>query len=152
MLVIVELGADWPAQLVRDAACTSRRVVVELEGEGPAAFAARVVSVAASLMPHAVPLDLAVLAVNERADDAQRRARRAIGRALLFPRSRRGARLLVSATPEPTDRLRAALLALAGELGAINGAPQRVTVCFGGRPEAPISSPDAVLEAVERVA
>jgi hypothetical protein len=153
LLVIVELGADWPALAVADATATVRRVVVELEGEGPAAFAARVVSVARSLMPEVARLDLAILAVNERADETQRRARRAIGRALLYPRSRRGAELLVTATDEPSDRLRDALLALAGELGAVNGAPERVTVCFGARPEPPpISSPAAMLEAVERVA
>jgi hypothetical protein len=47
LLVVVELGAAWPGWVVEGSAHTTRRVVVELEGEGPLAFAARVIAVAA---------------------------------------------------------------------------------------------------------
>jgi hypothetical protein len=140
LLVMVELGASWPGWLVEGSAHTTRRVVVELEGEGPLAFAARVVAVAASLMPKGVPIDLAVLACNERADDVQRRARRQLGRALLYARGRKKTRLVVAATPEPSERLRESLLSLDAELDAVQGASARLRVCFG-RDAAPVSSP-----------
>jgi hypothetical protein len=141
LLVVVELGAAWPGWLVEGSAHTTRRVVVELEGEGPLAFATRVIAVAASLMPKSVPLDLAVLACNERADEVQRRARRQLGRALLYTRGRKKTELVVAATREPGDRLREALLSLEGELDAVHGSRQRLRVCFGNPDVVPSSSP-----------
>jgi hypothetical protein len=141
LLIVVELGASWPGWLFEGSAHTTRRVVVELEGEGPLAFAARVVAVAASLMPKGVPLDLAVLACNERADDVQRRARRQLGRALLYARGRKKTELVVTATREPSERLREALLSLEGELDAVHGSRQRLRVCFGRPDVVPASSP-----------
>jgi hypothetical protein len=141
LLIVVELGASWPGWLVEGSAHTTRRVVVELEGEGPLAFSARVVAVAASLMPKGVPLDLAVLACNERADDVQRRARRQLGRALLYARGRKKTELVVTATREPSERLRDALQALGGELDAVQGSRERLKVCFGRPDVVPASAP-----------
>lgn len=152
LLVVVELGAAWPGWLVEGSAHTTRRVVVELEGEGPLAFAARVIAVAASLMPKGVPLDLAVLACNERADDVQRRARRQLGRALLYARGRKKTRLVLSATREPNERLRDALLALDGELDAVQGSRERLRVCFGPDVALPASSPRHEIPDVAAVA
>jgi hypothetical protein len=130
LLVIVELGAAYPRALVESRPHTARRVVAELEGEGPAAFAARTVAAAASLFP-GTPIDHAVLAVNERADETQCRARRQIGRAVLYPRARTGATLSVGAVELPTKRLRAVLEGLVTELGAARGASSRVSLYFG---------------------
>jgi len=141
LLVIVELGAAWPGWLVEGSAHTARRVLSELEGEGPSAFAARVVAAAAGLMPRGVRLDLAVLAVNERADETQMRARRELVRALLYSKNRRGARLSVTATATPGERLHLALFGLENELEAFKGSRDRVSVYFGERMAEPVSSP-----------
>lgn len=141
LLVIVELGASWPAWLVEGSGHTTRRVLAEHEGEGPSAFAARVLAAAAGLMPRGVRLDLAVLAVNERADETQMRARRELARALLYPRNRRGARLSVTATASPSERLHFALFSLETGLDAIKGSRERLSVYFGERAAAPVSSP-----------
>jgi len=141
LLVIVELGAAWPGWLVAGSGHTSRRVLSELEGEGPSAFAARVIAAAAGLMPRGVRLDLAVLAVNERADETQMRARRELARALLYPRNRRGARLSVTATATPGDRLHFALFSLESSLDAVKGSRERLSFYFGERAAAPVSSP-----------
>jgi len=141
LLVIVELGAAWPSWLVEGSAHTTRRVLAELEGEGPSAFAARVVAAAAGLMPRGVRLDLAVLAVNERADETQMRARRELVRALLYPRNRRGARLAVTATAAPGERLHLALFGLETGIDAIKGLRDRISIYFGERVAEPVSSP-----------
>ena len=141
LLVIVELGAAWPGYLVEESAHAKRRVLCELEGEGPAAFAARAIRAASTLMPRGVRLDLSVLAVNERADEAQMCARRELARALLYPRDRRRARLSIVATATPGERLRDALLSLEQGLDAVKGARDRVSISFGGRSAEPVSSP-----------
>jgi hypothetical protein len=139
LLVVVELGASWPGWLVEGSAHTTRRVVVELEGEGPLAFATRAIAVAATLMPKGVPLDLAVLACNERADDVQRRARRQLGRALLHTRGRKRTELVLTATPAPSDRLRDAMSSLEEELHPAHTSRRRSRVCYG-RPDAALGS------------
>jgi hypothetical protein len=141
LLVVVELGASWPGWLVEGSAHTTRRVVVELEGEGPLAFATRAIAVAATLMPKGVPLDLAVLACNERADEVQRRARRQLGRALLYTRGRKKTELVLTATREPGERLREAMSSLEEELHPAHASPRRSRVCFGRPDLAPVSSP-----------
>jgi hypothetical protein len=141
LLVIVELGAAWPGSLVEGSTHAKRRVLCELEGEGPSAFAARAIRAASTLMPRGVRLDHSVLAVNERADEAQMCARRELARALLYPRDRRRARLSIVATPTAGERLRGALLSLAQGVGAVKGARDRLGISFGGRAEEPVSSP-----------
>jgi len=141
LLVIVELGAAWPNWLVEGSAHGTRRVLAELEGEGPASFAARVLSVAAGLMPRGVRLDLAVLAVNERADETQMRARRELVRALLYSKNRRSTRLSVTATAAPGERLHLALFGLETGIDAIKGLSDRISIYFGERMAEPVSSP-----------
>jgi hypothetical protein len=67
LLVLVELGATWPRSVVEESAHSSRRVLVEVEGEGPAGFAARVASLQNSLFARGVSLKAVVLACNARA-------------------------------------------------------------------------------------
>jgi hypothetical protein len=152
LFVIVELGASWPGWLVEGASHGTRRVLSELEGEGPTAFAARVIAAAATLMPRGVRLDLSVLALNERGDEAQMRARRELVRALVYPRDRRRSRVLLAVPARASERLRDALGALASGLGAVKGARERVRVCIEERASDPVSSPGALVLGDARVA
>jgi len=80
-LVVVELGAAWPATLV--ASRGGCRVVAELEGEGPLGFAARVDDFVATAFPRSTVVVRAVLACNLRADQTAEAARRAVAESLL---------------------------------------------------------------------
>ena len=63
-LVVVELGAAWPATLV--ASQGGCRVIAETEGEGPLGFAARVDDFVTSAFPR-LPVARAFVACNLRA-------------------------------------------------------------------------------------
>ena len=115
LLVLLELGATWPRALVETSVHGSKRVLVELEGEGPEAFAERVAAVAGSLFPRGVLLELVVLACNERADAPAIAARRAILKALLSRRSL--PRVVFACGDEPRESFRQSLATLADELG-----------------------------------
>lgn len=80
-LVVVELGAAWPATLV--ASRGGCRVVAEIEGEGPLGFAARVDDFVAAAFPRSASVVRAVLACNLRADQTAEAARRAVAESLL---------------------------------------------------------------------
>lgn len=101
LLVLVELGATWPRSLVESSPYAACRVLVEREGEGPFAFAARVLAVTNALFPRGVALETAVLACNERADETAVEARRKVAR---FLTTRAGRTRLVFA---PSERARA---------------------------------------------
>jgi hypothetical protein len=114
-LVIVELGAVWPAWLVESMPQGSCRVLAELEGEGPAAFADRVKSVSASLFPRGLELALIAVACNERADEAAVAARREVALSLTA-RGSRSTRVAFAATEEAGVRLRNSLATLSASL------------------------------------
>ena len=128
-LVIVELGAEWPDAAVRESGLYPRRVVAEVEGEGPTAFAARVAAVTARLFPPGVTLSRVVVACNERSDVAAMGARRAAARELLSSSRPRSLEILFAASERTQGRLRHALSALAADLSLPSGAP--VSVRFG---------------------
>jgi hypothetical protein len=114
-LVIVELGAVWPAWLVESTPQGSCRVLAELEGEGPAAFADRVKSVSASLFPRGSELALIAVACNERTDEAAVAARREVALSLTA-RGSRTTRVAFAATEDAGVRLRNSLATLTASL------------------------------------
>jgi hypothetical protein len=126
-LVLVELGAVWPAALI--AGGGPCRVLAEAEGEGPLAFAARAEAFASSAFPRGTTASVALVACNQRADETAEAARRVLAECLLARISPSGT--LCFATGEnATDRFRRRLLDLAGDLGA--GAREgRVSAWFG---------------------
>ena len=69
LLIVVELGAEWPTSEIEGARSTkARRVLVQDETESPAAFALRVAEQLSSSFPSGVALACAVVACSERID------------------------------------------------------------------------------------
>ena len=136
-LVVVELGAVWPAWLVEGMPHGSCRVLAELEGEGPSAFADRVKSVAASLFPRGLELALIAVACNERTDDAAVAARRDLALSLTA-RGSRTTRFAFAATEAAGERLRTSLATLTASLDS-GRLQRRVSVRLrnAGEPSSP---------------
>jgi hypothetical protein len=115
MLILVELGAEWPE--MSELRASGRRVLSQGEGESPAAFAARVSAQLESLFGRGITLNTTVLACNERLDEAAQRARRELVRGVLGSMAvRRGSHLYLSASERSSGRLRAGLSSLATDL------------------------------------
>jgi hypothetical protein len=133
LLVLVELGAAWPRSVVDGSVHESKRVLVELEGEGPLAFAERVRAVAGALFPRGVSLELAVVSCNQRADPAAMTARRAIAGTFF---GKRATPRVVFATPaDPRETLKHALGELVSELGRAER--RRASVSLAAREHVP---------------
>lgn len=132
LLVAVELGADWPS-LAFDLPSNERRVLVQLEGESPAAFADRVSGSLDSLFGRGVELRALALACNERLDSAADEARRSlVGLALGSMAQKRAGKVYLTAAPQSTGRLRVYLTALAeGSRTEWHNAGLEVAVDFG---------------------
>ena len=115
LLIVVELGADWPGLMRSDA--SARRVLTQHEGETPLEFADRVTSSVDGLFARGVQLGTAALACNERIDPAADAARRKLGGLILgaMAKSQAG-RFFFTAPPRSSGRLRHALSALARSL------------------------------------
>ena len=124
LLVIVELGGEWPQLAVRHAgaagaAAGRRRVVAQAEGETPAEFADRVANSLDGLFDRGVKLDTVALASNERLDEAAETARRKIARLALGRMAmakHMSGRVFLTAPPRSSGRLRHALSSLAHDL------------------------------------
>lgn len=115
LLVVVELGGEWPGLMQADA--SSRRVVTQREGETPAVFADRIASTLDSLFGKGIQLSTVALACNERVDDSAEAARRKLGSLALGQMARHKAgRLYFTAPPRSSGRLRHALSALSRAL------------------------------------
>jgi hypothetical protein len=150
LLVIVELGGEWPqlALVQPAAAASSRRVVAQVDGETPAAFAERVANSLDSLFDRGIKLDTVLLASNERLDEAAATARRriaslALGRMAIAKHM--SGRVYLTAAPRSSGRLRHALSSLAhGLFDEWRTAGLEVSVDFGDeRAEAPEAAPFA---------
>jgi hypothetical protein len=118
-LVIVELGAVWPAALIAADAAPCR-VLAEAEGEGPLAFAARVEHFADSAFPRGSAVSQAFVACNQRADETAEAARRAMVGCLLAQVAPGGS-IVLTAAEDASDRFRRRLLDLAADLGRAAG-------------------------------
>ena len=69
LLIVVELGAEWPASEIEAArSAKARRVLAQDETESPAAFALRVAEQLSSSFASGVALGSAVVACSERID------------------------------------------------------------------------------------
>ena len=118
LLIVVELGAEWPSLSGAEAArVSSRRVLAQDETETPAAFAVRVGEQLGALFARGMALGSAVLACSERIDVAALSARAEVARvaAGVLARARGGSVSLV-ASDRNEGRSRAPLTALREEL------------------------------------
>jgi len=117
LLIVVELGAEWPALAEMREPVAARRVLAQEEGESPSSFGARVGEALDGLFARGVSLATAVLACNERLDASAVCARAELARTILgaMAKEQRGS-LLFSASERASGRLRHAVSSLAGEL------------------------------------
>jgi hypothetical protein len=115
VLVAVELGAEFPALPLLNPG--PRRVLGQLEGESPAAFADRVGNAIEGAFGRGVALSHLSLACNERSDDAAQLARRHLAGAALGAMAKQHAgKVFLCAPPRSSGRLRQGLSALASGL------------------------------------
>jgi hypothetical protein len=142
VLIVVELGADWPSVPEAREPAAGRRVLAQEEGESPAAFGARVADQLDGSFARGVQLATAVVACNERLDDAAQRARADVARTAMGAMAKYGAgSLLLAASERSSGRLRHALSPLASELcDEWQRAGVRACVRFGEERAAPQSS------------
>ena len=152
VLIVVELGAEWPSlPEVRDPA-SRRRVLAQAEGEGPSGFAIRVAEQLDGLFTRGASMTTAVVACNERLDDVAQRARADVARTAMgaMAKPRMGC-LFLSASDRSSGRLRHALSSLATELGAEwQRAAVVAKVRFGDAEPAPTSSDMSVRVSARR--
>jgi len=142
----MELGAAWPVELA-DAAL-ERRVLTQLEGETPAAFAERVTSRIDALFGRGATLGALALACNERIDGAADDARKTlIGLSLGTMAKRQTGKVYLTASPRSSGRIREYLASLArGAASEWQSAGLEVSVDFGR--EAPPARGDALIARV----
>jgi hypothetical protein len=115
LLVVVELGGEWPGLMQADA--SARRVVTQHEGETPSAFADRVAASLDSLFGRGIKLTTVALACNERIDPVADAARRKFGSLVLGTMAKhKEGRFYFTASPLSSGRLHHALSALARAL------------------------------------
>lgn len=150
VLVAVELGAEFPASPLPSGA--PRRVLCQLEGEAPAAFAERVASALDSTFGRGVAIAQLSMACNERLDEAAQQARRQLAGAALGAMAKQHAgKVLFSAPPRSSGRLRHGLSTLArGLFEEWRTAGLEASVDFGA--EAPPSTSSAGFLYTARVA
>jgi len=142
-LVVVELGAAWPASLTVPAG--GCRVIAEREGEGPLGFAARIDDFVVQAVPRGVAVARAVVACNLRADQTAEAARRAVAESLLGRLGPKGS-LFFTASHAAGERFRRRLLDLVTELASSGARGERVQARFGdddGRASGPRTSEGA---------
>jgi hypothetical protein len=141
LLIVVELGADWPTLAELGERAAGRRVLAQEEGETPGQFAARVASQVDRLFGRGVLLTTAVVACNERLDPNAARARAELARTALGIMAKRTGTLLLSASERSSGRLRHALSSLAAELTREwQRAEVVASVHFGEDPAGPASA------------
>ena len=131
LLVVVELGGEWPGLMKADA--SARRVLTQLEGESPAQFSERVAGSIDGLFGRGIKLSTVSLACNERLDDAADAARRMLCAVALGAMAKeRAGRLFLTASGRSSGRLHHALSSLAQGLSAEwDSAGLEVSVEFG---------------------
>jgi hypothetical protein len=118
VLIVVELGAEWPALAALRDPAAARRVLAQAEGESPSGFAARLAEQLDGLFARGVAMTTAVVACNERLDEPAQRARAELARTALGAMAKeRAGSLLLCASDRSSGRLRHALSSLASELG-----------------------------------
>ena len=119
LLIVVELGAEWPSLAGVEAAkpAGSRRVLAQDENESSSAFAVRVGEQLHGSFARGVALGHAIIACSERTDSAARAARSELARAAASALARaRGGCLVLVAVDRNQGRSRESLSALQEEL------------------------------------
>ena len=131
LLVVVELGSEWPSLATAEA--SARRVVAQLEGETPGALAERLANGLEGLFGRGVRLQTVVFACNERVDAAAEAARRKVSSLALGNMAKQqSGRVYLAASSRSGGRLRHALSALAqGLFDEWRTAGLEVSVDFG---------------------
>jgi hypothetical protein len=131
VLVVVELGGDWPS--LTEAEGSARRVLAQQEGETPGVLAERVANSLDGLFGRGVRLETLVLACNERLDEGADAARRKVlGIALGCMAKHKAGHAYLAASARSSGRLRHGLSALAhGLFEEWRTAGLEVSVDFG---------------------
>jgi hypothetical protein len=147
LLVVMELGAEWPGLPEADA--SARRVIAQLEGESPAQFAERVAQGLDGLFGRGIKLGRVALACNERVDVAADGARRKLaGLSLGIMAKHQSGRVNLTAPARSSGRLRHSLAALAqGLFEEWRTAGLEASVVFGDLAEEAGSGPRASVTA-----
>lgn len=111
-LIAVELGGEFPSLALAES--TTRKVMVQHEGETPAAFAERLANNLDGLLGRGIRLGHVALACNERLDDAAQNARRTVlGLCLGSMAKHRTGHAKLTAPSRSSGRLRQGLSTLA---------------------------------------
>jgi len=149
-LIAVELGGEFPSLALAEG--TARKVVVQHDGETPAAFAERLASGLDALFGRGIRLGSVALACNERLDDAAQNARRTLlGLCLGSMAKHRKGLAKLTAPARSSGRLRQGLSTLAQGLSdEWRTADLDVSVDFGT--EALVTSSTATFVFTARVA
>lgn len=131
-LIVVELGAEWP-QLSAAQTPGERRVLVQDDGESPAAFAARVGKESLGLLLGGQCLGDVIMACNERLDEQAQGARAELAFTTANALAQaRGGSLLLSVSDRNAGRSRPTFSALRSDLGKRwQGAAVETRLCFG---------------------
>ncbi|RYZ02789.1 MAG: hypothetical protein EOO73_30470 [Myxococcales bacterium] len=150
LVVAVELGAEFPTLPLLEG--TPRRVLTQLEGESPAAFAERVASSLEGAFARGVALGQLSVACNERIDDAAQGARRTLATAALGAMAKQHTgKVTLCATARSSGRLRQALSTLSrGLFDEWRTAGLEASVDFGA--EAPAAAATGAFVFTARVA
>jgi hypothetical protein len=140
LLIALELGGEFPS--LHEADSSARRVLTQLEGETPVAFADRVASGLETLFARGVELRTVALACNERIDPVADAARRnLVGLALGAMAKHRAGKVYLTASARSSGRTRHYLSALAqGSFEEWRCAGLEVSVDFGREAAATSSS------------
>ena len=118
LLIVMELGAEWPASEVEASRnAKARRVLAQDETESPAAFALRVAEQLSSSFPSGVALGSVVVACSERIDEHAQGSRAELARSAASALSRAGGGSLLFVACDRNDaRAKPALSTLLGEI------------------------------------
>lgn len=146
LLVVVELGGEWPGVArASDGSDLVRRVLSQAEGETPAQFTERVTSALDTLFGRGVKLSTVSLACNERLDDAADGARRMLCSAALGAMAKhKSGRFYLTAAARSSGRLRHALSSLTQGLSdEWESAGLEVSVEFGAESQSSVNASPA---------
>jgi|GEM_PF-1075177 len=117
LLIVVELGAEWPSAELESRTAKARRVFAQDETESPVAFAKRVTEQLASSFASGVALASVVVACSERIDAHAQGARTELSRAVASALGRAGGGSLSFVASDRNDeRSKPVLSSLLGEL------------------------------------
>ncbi|MFO7181343.1 MAG: hypothetical protein DIU78_021755 [Pseudomonadota bacterium] len=121
VVIVVELGGEWPPWISESADGPERRVVAEREGEPPEALCERLGSVLETLARDDARLKSAIVVTNQRTDARQMARRRALLEALGAAADKRTREIVLAPPTEASPALRQALGALAADVARPGG-------------------------------